>query len=206
MLAVAIITGKLTANLRQRANELTAEAARSQALYEMARDLTGALTTTQISEITQSFLRRGLQAEAIILLDGALVAKNRPSISASGISPHWHERGETLECTQLVDSGYAAIYLAAESPDAGHGEKSPLPRSTETPSVHAQRDNGWKPWHRWWPSPSSASTTLTSPNAHRSRSFPNGCAARSCRHCRTTATPLTALVGWPTRWLPAARC
>ena len=43
MLAVAIITGKLTANLRQRANESTAEAARSQALYEMARDLTGAV-------------------------------------------------------------------------------------------------------------------------------------------------------------------
>ena len=142
MLAVAIITGKLTANLRQRANESTAEAARSQALYEMARDLTGALTTTQISEITQSFLRRGLQAEAIILLDG-LRPCGEESPKHIRIEPHLatlaHERGETLECTQLVDSGYAAIYLPLKAPMRARGVVAVAPLDGDALRVHAQR-------------------------------------------------------------------
>ncbi|MEI7429071.1 MAG: DUF4118 domain-containing protein, partial [Betaproteobacteria bacterium] len=44
MLVVAIITGQLTAGLRRQADESEVEAVRTRALYEMARDLTGALT------------------------------------------------------------------------------------------------------------------------------------------------------------------
>ena len=60
MLAVAIITGRLAAGLRRQADDSATEALRSKALYEMARDLSGALTMSQISEITQSFLGSNL--------------------------------------------------------------------------------------------------------------------------------------------------
>ena len=142
MLAVAIITGKLAASLRQKADESSAEASRSQALYEMARDLTGALTATQISEITQNFLRRGLNAEATILLDGLRPYTDEATLRIR-VEPHLatltHERGETIECTQLADSGYAVIYLPLKAPMRTRGVIAVAPLDGDAQRVHAQR-------------------------------------------------------------------
>ena len=67
MLAVALITGQLTAGLRRQADESATEALRTRALYEMARDLSGALMVEQVVEITRNFLRHVLGADATVL-------------------------------------------------------------------------------------------------------------------------------------------
>jgi len=123
MLAVALITGQLTAGLRRQVDEYDSEAVRSRALYEMARELSGALTVEQVAEITRNFLRRVLNADAIVLLpddanrllpcagqdQARLQIEPRLAIMAfDGAAP--------IECPQLANSGYAVLYLPMRSP------------------------------------------------------------------------------------------
>lgn len=71
MLAVALITGHLAADLRRQADIASAGERRMRALYEMARDLAGALTVEQVAEITCGYLKRGFDADAVVLLPDA---------------------------------------------------------------------------------------------------------------------------------------
>lgn len=68
MLIVGLITGQLTAGLRYQANVASHREARTQAVYEFARELSSALQTEQIFEITRNFIRRTFQAKAVLLL------------------------------------------------------------------------------------------------------------------------------------------
>jgi two-component system sensor histidine kinase KdpD len=68
MLAVGLITGHLTAGLRYQARIASHRENRSRALYEFARELSGALQTEQIFETTRSFLQRTFRAKATLLL------------------------------------------------------------------------------------------------------------------------------------------
>ncbi len=68
MLAVALITGQLAANLRAQAELAKEREQRAQALYEMARALSGALKLSQVCEITAGFLRQITGLESVLLL------------------------------------------------------------------------------------------------------------------------------------------
>jgi two-component system sensor histidine kinase KdpD len=68
MLAVGLITGHLTSNLRFQARVASQREARSRALYEFARELSGALQTEQIFETTRTFIQRAFRARAIMLV------------------------------------------------------------------------------------------------------------------------------------------
>jgi len=68
MLAVALITGQLAANLRDQAELAKQREQRTQALYEMARALSGTLKLSQVSEITAEFLRKIVGMESVLLL------------------------------------------------------------------------------------------------------------------------------------------
>ena len=75
MLAVGLITGHLTAGLRFQARVASHREKRSRALYEFARELSGALQTEQIFETTQSVIQRAFRARATLLVpddDGRL--------------------------------------------------------------------------------------------------------------------------------------
>ncbi len=75
MLAVGLITGHLTAGLRFQAHVAAHRERRSRALYEFARELSGALQTEQVFETTGEFIQRTFRARAILLLpdlDGRL--------------------------------------------------------------------------------------------------------------------------------------
>ena len=146
MLAVAIITGRLAAGLRRQADDSATEALRSQALYEMARDLSGALTMPQIATITQSYLRRVLDAEALVLLDDRPHAlKPCPGeipvrlLIEPRMATVAHERGEAVECAQLADSGYAVLYLPLKAPMRVRGVIAVAPVDGNVDHVHAQR-------------------------------------------------------------------
>lgn len=68
MLAVGLITGHLTSNLRYQARVASHREARSRALYEFARELSGVLETEQIFETTRTVIQRAFQAKATLLL------------------------------------------------------------------------------------------------------------------------------------------
>jgi two-component system sensor histidine kinase KdpD len=68
MLAVGLITGHLTADLRYQARVASHRESRSRALYEFARELSGALQTEQIFEITRTFIQRTFRAKTTLLL------------------------------------------------------------------------------------------------------------------------------------------
>ena len=121
MLAVAIITGQLTAGLRRHADDSDREARRSRALYEMARDLSGALTVEQVGEITRQFLRSVAGADATMLLpDGNGQLQPCAGNADLQIEPRLaimsFEGGAPVGCAPLADSGFAALYLPLKAP------------------------------------------------------------------------------------------
>jgi len=59
MLAVALITGQLAAGLRRQADSASLKEQQTRALYEMARDLAGALTIGQVSDIVAASCMMG---------------------------------------------------------------------------------------------------------------------------------------------------
>ena len=68
MLAVGLVTAKLTADLKFQARVASRREQRVRALYEMSRDLSGALMPEQIAEISQRFAATGFGARAAIML------------------------------------------------------------------------------------------------------------------------------------------
>ncbi len=123
MLVVAIITGRLTAGLRRRADESANEEKNARALSEMARDLSGALTLVQVTEITRNFLYRLLKAKGDILLcdkAGELRPDTTTGSPALIIEPRLavvaYEQCHPVECSLLAESGYAALYLPLKAP------------------------------------------------------------------------------------------
>jgi two-component system sensor histidine kinase KdpD len=68
MLAVGLITGQLTARLRYQLRVAEQRESRARALYEMARDLSGALTTDQVIELSNRSLAAGFNAATTVLL------------------------------------------------------------------------------------------------------------------------------------------
>lgn len=60
-----------TASLREQARQAGEREARTRALYEFARELSGALLSEQVEEITRRFVQRTFDAESTILAPGA---------------------------------------------------------------------------------------------------------------------------------------
>ncbi|MFB9242640.1 DUF4118 domain-containing protein [Massilia antarctica] len=71
MLAVGLITGHLTAGLRFQARVAAHREQRSRALYEFARELSGALQTEQIVDATRAAIGRTFRAGATLLVPDA---------------------------------------------------------------------------------------------------------------------------------------
>jgi len=71
MLVVALVIGQLTAGLKFQARVATSREARVRALYEMSRDLSGALMPVQIAEIAARFLKSEFGARVGLMLSGA---------------------------------------------------------------------------------------------------------------------------------------
>ncbi|MFA7281802.1 MAG: two-component system sensor histidine kinase KdpD [Sterolibacterium sp.] len=68
MLAVGLVTAKLTTGLKYQARVASRREQRVRALYEMSRDLSGALMLEQIAEISQRFIETGFGAKSALML------------------------------------------------------------------------------------------------------------------------------------------
>jgi len=67
MLVVALIAGQLTAGLQYQAQVATGREARVRALYELARELSGALLTEQVAQICERFVAAEFGARSLLL-------------------------------------------------------------------------------------------------------------------------------------------
>jgi two-component system sensor histidine kinase KdpD len=70
MLAVALITGALTAGLRRQAQVASSKEARTRALYEMARELSGVLSVEQAAGILRRFAADMVRAQVEVFIAG----------------------------------------------------------------------------------------------------------------------------------------
>jgi two-component system sensor histidine kinase KdpD len=93
MLAVGLITGQLTAGLRSQARVALHREERAAALYELARDLSGAVELDQVVKISDESIERTFRAGAALLLPDAAGRLARAS--------------ERVDSTLTVDLGIA---------------------------------------------------------------------------------------------------
>lgn len=71
MLTVGLVIGQLTAGLREQARVAVRRETDARTLYELARELSAALTVEQIGEIGSRFLRAAFDAQATLFVVGA---------------------------------------------------------------------------------------------------------------------------------------
>ncbi len=71
MLAVGLMTGQLTAGLRFQARISSSRERRAQSLFELTRELSAALLSTQVTELGQAAVQRNFGGQALVLITGA---------------------------------------------------------------------------------------------------------------------------------------
>ncbi|HET7096676.1 MAG TPA: DUF4118 domain-containing protein [Casimicrobiaceae bacterium] len=123
MLAVALITAHLTANLRRHADLAARRERETQSLYELARDLSGAASIEQVALITEAFLLRAVGMHAILLLpgdDGTLAPVDRsagePAYLELRLAQRAYDRGESVGFNALADTDQAVAYIPLKAP------------------------------------------------------------------------------------------
>ena len=70
MLVVGLLTGQLTAGLRFQASISASRERRAQSLFELTRDLSGALLASQVIELGAAAVQRNFRGQALVLITG----------------------------------------------------------------------------------------------------------------------------------------
>lgn len=121
MLAVAIITGQLVARLGRQAEDAQENERRTRALYEMARDMAGAVHVEQVSGISQRLLDKLNALEARILIPDAQDAlrslnPERALPDDMTLPNRAYSRGLAVERLGFSGLGRATFYLPLTAP------------------------------------------------------------------------------------------
>jgi two-component system sensor histidine kinase KdpD len=139
MLAVAVTTGQLTAGLRFQVTVAEGRERRTKALYEMARELSAALTVDQIAEITDRFVVQGFNADAALLMlddrDNLVAVVVKPGVDADTGIARWafdHCERAGLSTDTLPSAPMLYVPLKA-------------PMRTRGVLVLRPRESGWLP-------------------------------------------------------------
>lgn len=117
MLATGLITGQLAAGLKQKAQEAEIREQRTRALYEVARQLAGALTLEQVIEIMQHFVRMQFDAAAVVVLPEEY-SHLKPAVQPVSdcsidnlLARMAGESGKTVRRDEFSGNGHASLYL-----------------------------------------------------------------------------------------------
>ena len=123
MLIVGFITGQLTAGLKYQARIATSREARVRALYEMSRDLSGALIPEQIAEICGRFIESQFGAKASIILSdlednlkSPIAATTKPPVIDHGIAQWAFDHEEAAGNSTDTLPGSPVLYLPLKAP------------------------------------------------------------------------------------------
>ncbi|MBC7622062.1 MAG: two-component system sensor histidine kinase KdbD [Aeromicrobium sp.] len=151
MLSVALITAHLTAGLRYQARVSGHREGRARALYEMARELSGALTFEQVVEISDARIEETFRAKAALILPdrndrldfspGADVT--RPSRIDETIALWVYDRGQPAGLGTDTLAASNVLYLPLTAPMRTRGVlaiETENPRWLRVPEQRRQLD------------------------------------------------------------------
>lgn len=121
MLVTALTTTHFTSILRQRAQEAVRREQQTQALYQLAKQLAGALTDEQVVDITNRFVSSQLSANSAVLLPDAerqiLAAGTQVGLPIETHLAHVaFESGKFVRSDEVRGMGYASLYLPLKAP------------------------------------------------------------------------------------------
>lgn len=110
MLATALITGHLAASLKEKVRDAERREQRTQALYEIAGKLAGALNLEQVGDIVRAFVAEELAADCHLRLD-----------ADAALAPPWFDeatagRAQASRQRTADPAGRAAVYLPLVAP------------------------------------------------------------------------------------------
>jgi two-component system, OmpR family, sensor histidine kinase KdpD len=128
MLAVGLITGQLTAGLRFQARVASHREERAGSLYEIARDLSGAVQTDQVVKISDESIERTFRASAALLLPDAAgkltAATSRADLSLTvdiGIAQWAFDKGQPAGFGTDTLPGSEVLYVPLRAPVQARG-------------------------------------------------------------------------------------
>jgi two-component system sensor histidine kinase KdpD len=125
MLTVGLITGQLTAGLRFQARVARHREERAAALYELARDLSGAVEVEQVVRISDDSIQRTFHANAALLLpdaSGRLVVASEPSLTVDvGIAQWSFDKGDPAGVGTDTLPGSDVLYIPLRAPAQARG-------------------------------------------------------------------------------------
>jgi two-component system sensor histidine kinase KdpD len=145
MLAVALVTAHLAAGLRRQAAIADARASQTRALYEMARELAGALTPAHVDEITRRFLRGTLDIDAALWLPdagGTLVpADDNPQRAEAEpvMARLAFEGGVAVNSDEHAGGRYACAWFPLKAPMRVRGVLWVRPLDPAAATLHSQK-------------------------------------------------------------------
>ena len=128
MLAVGLITGQLTAGLRFQARVASHREERAGALYEIARDLSGAVQIEQVVKISDESIGRTFRASSALLLpdpSGKLIlnvtGEGSPPAADMGIAQWAFDKGEPAGFGTDTLPGSEVLYIPLRAPIHARG-------------------------------------------------------------------------------------
>lgn len=145
MLAVALVIGHLTGSLRYEARVAQRREDRVRALYEMSRDLTGALMVEQVAEIGARFLAAQFDARSALYVAGADDTLGAPLVPGEaaeidGAIAQWSfDRNEPAGQGTGTLPATPALYLPLSAPMRLRGVLAVQPRDPTRLAVPEQR-------------------------------------------------------------------
>jgi two-component system sensor histidine kinase KdpD len=146
MLTVGLITGQLTAGLRFQARVSAHREERAASLYEIARDLSGAVQTDQVVKISSESIERTFHASAALLLPDAkgqvVVTEPRdgPSLGLdTGIAQWAFDKGQPAGFGTDTLPGSAALYIPLRAPIRSRGVLAVKARNRRLLQIPEQR-------------------------------------------------------------------
>jgi two-component system sensor histidine kinase KdpD len=130
MLAVGLITGQLTAGLRFQARVAAHREERAGSLYEIARDLSGAVQVEQVVKISDESIQRTFRASAALLLPdsaGRLITTLPDGAGRAGLTveigtAQWaFDRGQPAGSGTDTLPGSDVLYIPLRAPTKARG-------------------------------------------------------------------------------------
>ncbi len=145
MLVVALVIGQMTAGLSYQARVAQRREDRMRALYEMSRDLSGALMREQVGEIAARFLAAQFNARSALLVAGdddrllpAAAAADAPELDAA-IAQWSFDQGAAAGCGTDTLAASPTLYLPLSAPMRVRGVLAVQPRDGARLAVPEQR-------------------------------------------------------------------
>ena len=145
MLAVSLIISYLTANLRRQAHIAQQRELRANTLFELSRELSGALTKEQISDIGVRHLRDTFHGRAMFLFPGAdgslaAIGDEVATRAVLVIAKVVYEREPTAGGEEITTTSVGIRYLALRAPMRTRGVLVLFPsKSPQMPTPEQER-------------------------------------------------------------------